>query len=719
MNLFVQVPFALLLLLTVCGYTAAYFMYRFTVPQVSASKRTVLILLRGTAIALILLALCEPLLQFVSREDRKPVIALLADNSLSMSQKDGAGDRAQILTSLIKGTAVELLSEKADLKLFTFSSSAEPLTAESLAVNGGATNISSALQSSLRSIDDLRGIILISDGNYNAGSNPLYDAEKSRIPVFTVGIGDTNDQKDIAVAKLLTNSVGYVDASIPVEASIRASGVSPRSVTVTLREDGTKIDEQRVTISAQNGPSDLPVKFSYTPGNDGMKKLTVSVEGIDGEITAKNNSRSSLIKVLKNKILISVVTGTVGPDVAAVMQTMNADKNIQADLFYQLPNGEFKPQKDGAELRTTMMKCDAVILIGFPTAQTTAASLQSVAQAVEQRSLPLLFIAGRMLDLQKVRTLERFLPFTVSSERMDEQTVLPFVQERHRYHQLIQQEGTAWEKLPPVYYSLTAFTAKPEAQNLLSVKIQNVPLTNPLFIVRSIGSSKSAAVLCYGLHRWKVLAGSSDDTKQHFDLWFSSLIRWLSVREKDKFLRVEPAKEFYSQGEQIDFTAQVYNESYQPMDNAEVFVSVRPHGKQSGGERIEALLSSSGTGLYEGNIAGLSEGEFTYTASATVNGDTVGTAAGRISVGEQSVEFAETKMNKPLMQQLASSSGGEYVDASEFSLLTERILARQEMSLREQTHTEEFQLWNLPSFLAVIVLLFGVEWFVRKQSGML
>lgn len=719
MNLFVQVPVALLLILTVCGYTAAYFMYRFTVPQVSASKRAVLILLRGTAIALILLALCEPLLQFVSREDRKPVIALMADNSLSMSQKDGAGDRAQILTSLLKGTAVGRLSEKTELKLFSFSSAVEPLSAESLAVNGGATNISSALQSPLRSIDDLRGIILISDGNYNAGSNPLYDAEKSRIPVFTVGIGDTNDQKDIAVAKLLTNSVGYVDASIPVEASIRASGVSPRSVTVTLREDGTKIDEQRIAVTAQNGRSDLPVKFLYTPGTDGMKKLTVSVEGVDGEITAKNNSRSSLIKVLKNKMLITVIAGTVGPDVAAVMQTLNADKNIDADLFYQIPSGEFKPQKDGVELRTTMAKCDAVILIGFPTAQTTAASLQYVAQAVEQRSLPLLFIAGRMLDLQKVRTLERFLPFTVSSERMDEQTVLPFVQERHRYHQLIQQEGAAWEKLPPVYYSLTTFTAKPEAQNLLSVKIQNVPLTNPLFIVRSIGGSKSAAVLCYGLHRWKVLAGSSDDTKQHFDIWFSSLIRWLSVREQDKFLRVEPAKEFYSQGEQIDFTAQVYNESYQPMDNAEVFVSVRPHAKQSGGERIEALLSSSGTGLYEGNIAGLSEGEFTYTASATVNGDTVGTAAGRISVGEQSVEFAETKMNKPLMQQLASSSGGEYVDASEFSLLTERILARPEMSLQEQTHTEEFQLWNLPSFLAVIVLLLGVEWFVRKQSGML
>jgi hypothetical protein len=76
-------------------------------------------------------------------------------------------------------------------------------------------------------------------------------------------------------------------------------------------------------------------------------------------------------------------------------------------------------------------------------------------------------------------------------------------------------------------------------------------------------------------------------------------------------------------------------------------------------------------------------------------------------------------MNKPLLKQIAASSGGNYADAVSFSALTDEILARKEMSLQEQTHTSEYQLWNLPWFLAVIILLFGIEWFVRKQSGML
>ncbi|MBP6671659.1 MAG: hypothetical protein KA247_00845, partial [Bacteroidetes bacterium] len=353
--------------------------------------------------------------------------------------------------------------------------------------------------------------------------------------------------------------------------------------------------------------------------------------------------------------------------------------------------------------------------------QSAPGMIQLIEQTVSARSLPLLFISGRLLDLKKVRMLETFLPFSIAGDRTDEQTVLPFVQERYRYHQLIQSDGLAWEKLPPVYYSLPTFTAKPEAQTLLSVKIQNVPLTNPLFVVRSIGGSKSAAILSYGLNRWKVLAGTADETKDHFNRWFSSLVRWLATREQEKRLRVEPTKDFYAQGEQIELTGQVYNESYQPLENAEVLVSVRPHYSSSNanGESIETILSSSGAGLYEGNIAGLGEGEYSYTASAVANGDTVGKVSGRISVGEQSVEFAETKMNKPLMKQIAASSGGNYADAVSFSSLTDEILARKEMSLQEQTHTSEYQLWNLPWFLAVIIVLFGIEWFVRKQSGML
>ncbi len=716
MNLSFQTPLSLVITFVIVSFAVSYYVYRYTVPQISAAKRSLLIVVRGLALTFILLAICEPLFRLISHEEKRPTIALLADISLSMSQTDGAGNREKALVSLLHSDAVKALSRSADLKLFCFSYAASPLLPESLTINGGTTNISSALQSSLKSIDDLRGIILLTDGNYNAGTNPLYDAEKSRIPIFTVGIGDTNEQKDISVSKLLTNSIGYVDAAIPVDATIKASGISPRTVSVSLMEEGGKIAEQTVSIPSANTAAEIPVKFSYTPKSDGVKKLSVVVAGIDGEMTAKNNARSALIKILKNKMNIVVIAGTVSPDVAAVMQALNTDKNIEAPLFYQLPNGEFKSQKENAEIQSSLTKADAVVLIGFPSSFTTVPFIQRFQQTIASRSIPVLFIASRTLDLQKVRSLEKIFPFTVTSERIDEQMVLPVVPEKNKFHQLLQNDGAPWQKLPPLFYSLQTFSAKPEALNLLSVQIQNVPLANPLFLIRNTGNTKSAAFLGYGIHRWKILTGSTNETKDFFTQWFSSLIRWLATREQDTFLRVEPSKEFYSQGEQVDFSGQVYNESYQPLDNAEVIVSVR---SQRGNEHYETTLSSLGTGLYDGSIGNLSEGDFTYSASALFNGDTVGTTKGRISVGEQSVEFAETKMNKPLLVQMASSSGGEYADASAFSVLEKKIFARKEMQLMMRPLTSEFELWNLPSFLTIIVLLFGAEWIIRKQSGML
>ncbi|MFA6455875.1 MAG: hypothetical protein WCW40_03555, partial [Bacteroidota bacterium] len=339
-----------------------------------------------------------------------------------------------------------------------------------------------------------------------------------------------------------------------------------------------------------------------------------------------------------------------------------------------------------------------------------------VEQAVTTRSLPLLFIAGRTVDLQKVRSMEAVFPFTVASERMDEQMILPSVPLKAKGHQLLQGWNASWDKLPPLFYSLQTFAAKPEAQNLLGVKIQNVALTNPLLLVRTIGQAKSAAMLGYGIYRWKLLAGSAEETKEFFDSWLTALVRWLSTREQDNYLRIEPSKEFYSQGERVDMMGQVYNESYQPVDGAEVQITLR---SLRNNERFETTLSSLGSGLYDGSFEGLPEGDFAYTAVARQGSDTIGTTNGRISVGEQSIEFAETKMNKPLMKQLATASAGAYADASGWDGLVDGILKREEMKPHEQIRTSEFNLWNLPSYLAIVILLLGIEWLIRKLNGML
>jgi len=80
-NLSFQTPLSLVITFVIVSFAVSYYVYRYTVPQISAAKRSLLIVVRGLALTFILLAICEPLFRLISHEEKRPTIALLADNS--------------------------------------------------------------------------------------------------------------------------------------------------------------------------------------------------------------------------------------------------------------------------------------------------------------------------------------------------------------------------------------------------------------------------------------------------------------------------------------------------------------------------------------------------------------------------------------------------------------------------------------------------------------
>jgi hypothetical protein len=273
----------------------------------------------------------------------------------------------------------------------------------------------------------------------------------------------------------------------------------------------------------------------------------------------------------------------------------------------------------------------------------------------------------------------------------------------------------AWEKLPPVYSSLGLFKAKPEAAVLATMKLQGVTLTTPLVVSSAVGRQKSFAVLGYGIARWKLLAGASTETASFFTSWFIAASRWLAVRDEDKRLRVEPEKEIFSQGEPASFYGQAYTETYDPLDNAVISVDAV---EQTSKEKFQIVLAPSGSGRYDGAFANLGEGEYDFTAAATLNGIPFGSVRGRFSVGEQSLEFSDTKMNSTLMRQVASLSGGRYASAQEYRRIVDQLKQSTLLRPEEEAGMSELDMWSLPLLFAVILLSAGCEWFIRKQTGM-
>lgn len=708
----------LFVLMAVSGVGLVIVYYKFTIPPLPPRLKFLLIVLRSLAIIIILSLFYEPTARITHYKQQPPVVALLVDNSQSMTVSEPSGTYAAMLESWVKNNPILNLGSDARVLYNTFASTPDTFTytlPRQLKFNGESTDLSMVMiQLKKRLVtDNIQAAVLLTDGNYNVGRNPLYDAEELGIPLFTVGVGDTTQQKDVLVERVLTNAIAYVNTRVPVDILIKSSGYRDQTVEVTISKGTNVLDRSIVRLA--EGTLTYPVRLSIVPESEGVHKHTVRVSHLEGELTEKNNAQSLFIKVLKDKVRVVIFAGAPHPDVSTVKQIFAEDERMTVRAFVQKAVNEFY---EGGYSRSTIDSSDCIVLINFPTRHTSSAVLKDIVDAIERTKKPLLFIQGKSVDLSKVKDFEHVLPFSSATISGDEIAVFPSVSDQKKHHPLINLEGEVtaetWQQLPPIVKSQTVFRAKPEAEVLATVKIQNVILPEPLVAIRNINRQKSFAITGYNVWQWRLMAQGNPQTGKFLSLLLTNAVRWLTTLEEGKNVRIVPTKEMFTSVEPVQFTAQVYNDQFRPVDNAEVTVDI-----QRGKETVSLALTPVGSGLYEGSLERIGEGDFTFHGKASIDGLTLGEDKGRFTVGELNLEFLQTTMNKHLLEQMAFRTGGKFYPITYTSRLVDDIRSGVRLSPRELAQRIEIELWNWQYFIAALLLLFIVEWFLRKRSGML
>jgi hypothetical protein len=228
---------------------------------------------------------------------------------------------------------------------------------------------------------------------------------------------------------------------------------------------------------------------------------------------------------------------------------------------------------------------------------------------------------------------------------------------------------------------------------------------------RSVSALKSVAVLGYGFQRWTMQGA---DGQQVVDQFLSNVVRWLTTREDDRRVRVRPVKDVFLSSERALFSAQVYDDILQPVDDASVTVRIR-----SGNSEVAATLEPLGSGQFEGGFDLLEVGSYTYAAEVLAGGKSIGTVRGAFSVGGANVEFQETQMNWRVLEQIAEKTGGKYFHATHLAGLAEAVARSPRFQAREVVRSSEFLLWNNEWSLAATLFCFALEWLLRKRAGML
>ncbi|MEM6336731.1 MAG: hypothetical protein AAF752_09190, partial [Bacteroidota bacterium] len=275
-------------------------------------------------------------------------------------------------------------------------------------------------------------------------------------------------------------------------------------------------------------------------------------------------------------------------------------------------------------------------------------------------------------------------------------------------------EPTGWRRLPPLQYSGSTWAPTPDARVLATVEVQGVPLDDPMLVVRSRNGVRSAALLGAGVWRWKNVPEDLAAVETFFPDLFSNLVEWVTTQEDRRPVRIRPVRDLFGGGERIQLTGQVYDESLNPVDGASVQIQVT----QPDGTALDYQMEALGNGRYVLDAGQLPEGAYPFTATASRDGETLGSDRGQFAVGALTLEFQETRADAPLMRQIARRSQGRFFTASEASQLPAALADDGRLTPVVRTETREDELYRRAWFLALIVTLLAAEWFLRKRSGM-
>ena len=707
-------PWLLLLCIVVAG-GLTYWTYRDTVPVLSTTWRSVLGGLRFVALALLCFLLFEPVAREFDQIERPPVLAVLVDDSESLRLTSGA-DSADAAQASVRDAVDRLRQQGVDgeVRLFAFDRSLRPLdgTLDSLRLSGSRTDLAAALQSARESLQDanLKGVALLSDGQYNTGRNPLYVAERYPVPIHTVTLGDTTRERDVQIRRVTTNDIAYVDTELPFRVGLKSQDAGGRSVTVSLLRDGERLDRQTLTLPS--GTAEVPVDLSAAPQEAGLQQFTVAVTEIEGEATTRNNTQSVMVRVLESKRRALLVGAAPSPDVAATRRLLSRNADIDLTARVSKQGGGFY---DGA-LPDSLAAFDVLVLAGYPGPTARPGDIARIAEAAAD--VPTIFLLDRQTDLQALQgALSGALPMTLERRRSGFAEVSFQPAPSERQHPIFQVEDASLDlltQLPPLYASNSRWAPTPDATVLATSRVRDVSVGDPLLIIRRRAGTRSAALLGAGTWRW---SNVPSDLQAAAPLWpglLSNLVRWSAARDDDRPVRIQPVASTFGGGETVSFTGQVYDESQSPVSDAAVEVTVTaPDSAQ-----YPYTMDPVGNGQYELDIGTLPEGTYTYAATASRGGTTLGRDQGRFSVGALTLEYRETTANPALMRQIAERSGGTAHTPPTIDALLQDVQQAATFRPTVTEETTEAELWHASLFLAAILGLLAAEWALRKRLGL-
>ncbi|MFM7167759.1 MAG: hypothetical protein ACKO3T_21135 [Planctomycetaceae bacterium] len=681
-------------------------------------------LLRFTLIVLVLITLNQPEIPQQILPVEQPRLVVLHDVSGSMQTLDSSSEagivtRQQTADQLIQPAVWQPVAQKMQV-LFEPFSSPQPTGAR-------GTDLHSALAAAAAQHNGLRGLVVISDGDWNTGEAPAAAASQLRVrgvPVYSIPVGSEKRLPDLVLTAADAPTFAVAGKALRIPFRITSWLPAETSIAVTLT--GTR-QEPVTRLVKVPGMGQLQDALEWKPTVTGEYSLSLQIPVSDLEIRQDNNQLTIPIAVREEELRVLIIESLPRWEYRYLRNALERDPGVSVScllLHPDLPdNGGGRGYLAAFPEDAQLFEYDVVFLgdVGTGPRGLTAQQCASLKQLVRNQAGGLVFLPGIQGNQASLASteLDELLPVVMSTAvPRGRGTARPgrfALTEAGRRSLLTRLESDdienekIWNGLPGFYWYAAAERARAGAQVLATHDSESTAFGRvPLIAARTSGTGKVLYMGSDGAWRWR--KGVED--LYHYRFW-GQVVRWMAYQRnmsQGESMRLFFAPDRPEAGSAVTLNANVMTATGEPLREGSVTVqAVAPSGAT---ESIRlAPAGQDSWGLFTGDFVPREGGQYVLKAACAETGARLEM---RMSVLGQEREQTGQPAKPDVLREISRMTQGESADVTAVQQLVQKLAALPE----PEPVIVPLRIWSHPLWGGLIITLLGIFWTARKFAGL-
>ena len=705
----INISFFVLLMIVIVSGFFSYYQYKRTVPPVSKSLQIILGVIRGTAVACILLLIFAPEITAIWQKTESGKLIIAIDKSASMGVVEKNKNRLERALET-GGIILESVANEAPTLIYGFDIDTMQYDDLLMDTTRLATNIDKSLMSILNKEKDVSNLILITDGNFSIGNNPLYSDYINNVKISSVGIGDTLDLPDVMITEVKNNTIVYQNQTTQIQVYIMARGVDTHRLNLAMKQKNRILQAKEIQVKGDG--KTIIAEFEILPEKIGLNQFDFFLQPIPGEAITQNNRYTVSMEVLKGKIEVGLLASKPGYETKFLNLLLSNQDDINLHMSVKMKSGKYfrsNPEKFIDSL-------DVVMLIDYPSSTTSDPRADNFINRLESKRIPVLILLSETVTRSQLESINKFFPLKSirHSNQYFETQIVPTVTGNQMPVLNVFEDDDAkdrfWSICPPIQYPYSNITFSSRVNELLQTSTSDADTkSQPVLVIHESQRRKGALLLGIGFWRWGFILSEENEYRDSWKEIVKNLIRWLDTGAVNKNVILTANKKNFQIGDNISLTTQVYDGSFNHVNDGLIRTSV---SGPSISFEIESVFIEKGR--YEGNFVPLVPGRYKIKSEAWRNNINLGDDEIELVITTVNREFLSTKQNFRFLQRLSTKSGGGYFNEAQ----VDELLASLDLEPELKRESETIELWYRWPFLVVILFLISLEWFLRKRKDL-